>query len=189
MRFLLTAGTVAASIGVIYTQATFLPFILMERIGLTPAAFGLAMLFQSGGFFLGSLVTRWLIGRTSANRIVAPGLLLVAIGSFGTSLLLVWEPGFLRVMVPVAIYAFGIAFVMPAMTTAALAPFPHIAGAAASLIGFMQMGGGLVMGSLGAALGDPVLAMGSVVPAMGFASCLLYILYRRHPDWPPLSPS
>ena len=74
---------------------------------------------------------------------MGPGLLCVALGSVGSTLLLVWEPTFLRVMVPVAIYAFGLAFLMPAMTTAALAPFARIAGAAASMMGFMQMGSGL----------------------------------------------
>lgn len=180
-HFLLTAGTVAASVGVIYTQATFLPFILMERVGLSPAAFGLAMLFQSGSYFLGSVVARWLIGRVSAYRLVAPGLAMVALGCAGSSLLLVWEPGLLRVMLPVSVYAFGIAFVMPAMTTAALAPFPHVAGAAAALAGFMQMGGGLVMGSLGALLGDPALAMAVINPVMGLTSCVLYVVYRRNP--------
>ena len=84
-------------------------------------------------------------------------------------------------MGPVAIYAFGIAFVMPAMTTASLAPFPRIAGAAAALTGFMQMGAGLLGGTLGALLGDPVLAMALVIPAMGATACAAYALYRRHP--------
>lgn len=180
-HFLLTAGTVAASVGVIYTQATFLPFIMMARVGLSPAGFGVAMLFQSGSYLLGSLAARWLIGRTSAYRLVTPGLVLVAIGSAGIALLNGWQPTYLRVMLPVAIFAFGVAFVMPAMTTAALAPFSHTAGAASSLMGFMQMGGGLAMGSLGALLGDPVLAMATIIPAMGATACLLYIAYRRHP--------
>lgn len=33
------------------------------------------------------------------------------------------EPTFLSVMTPIGIYAFGIAFVMPYMMTAAMAPF------------------------------------------------------------------
>jgi DHA1 family bicyclomycin/chloramphenicol resistance-like MFS transporter len=119
--------------------------------------------------------------RTSAYRLVGPGLGFIAAGSLGTTLLLVWEPSFLRVMVPVAVYAFGIAFVLPAMSTAALAPFPAIAGAAASMMGFMQMGSGLVVGSVGALLGDPVLAMGALIPLMGASACLAYRIYRTHP--------
>ena len=53
-RFLVAAGIVSCAIGALYAQATFLPFILMGRVGLSPAEFGLGMLFQSGSFLLGS---------------------------------------------------------------------------------------------------------------------------------------
>jgi DHA1 family bicyclomycin/chloramphenicol resistance-like MFS transporter len=139
------------------------------------------MLFQSGSFFAGSLVVRSLMRRTSAYALVAPGLGLIALGSLGTLTLLVWPPSLLHVMLPVAVYAAGIAFVMPAMTTAALAPFPRIAGAAAALMGFLQMGAGLVVGSLGALMGDPLFAMGMLIPAIGAAACVAYLVYRRHP--------
>ena len=88
-------------------------------------------------------------------------------------------------MVPVGIYAFGIALVLPAMTTVALAPFPAIAGAAASMMGFVQMGSGLAVGTLGALLADPVTAMGALIPAMGATACLLYLGYRRQPHGAP----
>jgi DHA1 family bicyclomycin/chloramphenicol resistance-like MFS transporter len=78
------------------------------------------------------------------------------------------------VMLRVAASAFGIAFVMSATTTAALAPFPAHAGAAAAMMGFLQLGLGLAVGSLGAAIGDPVRAMALLIPAMGAAACLLY---------------
>ena len=141
-HFLTTAGIVSGVVGALYAQATFLPFILMDRVGLTPTQFGLGMLFQSGTFLVGSLVFRALLPRVSAYRLVAPGLGFVALGSAGVASLLLWEPSFLRVMVPVAFYAVGIAFVMPAMTTSALAPFPRIAGAASSMMGFLRMGSG-----------------------------------------------
>ncbi len=180
-HFLTAAGIVSGVVGALFAQATFLPFILMDRVGLTPTQFGLGMLFQSGTFLAGSLVFRALLPRVSAYRLVGPGLGFVALGSLGVALLLLWEPSFLRVMVPVAFHAAGIAFVMPAMTTAALAPFPKIAGAASSMMGFLQMGSGLVVGSLGALIGDPVLAMGALIPLMGTGACLLYLGYRRHP--------
>ena len=82
------------------------------------------MLFQSGSFLLGSLATRALLDRVGAGRLVAPGLGFIAAGSLGLLLLNLREPSLLGVMLPVAASAFGIAFVMPATTTAALAPFP-----------------------------------------------------------------
>ena len=173
-RFLTSAGIVACAVGALYAQATFLPFILMGRVGLSPAAFGLAMLFQSGSFLLGSLATRALLDRVGAGRLVAPGLGFIAAGSLGLLLLNLRDPSLLGVMLPVALSAFGIAFVMPATTTDALAPFPAHAGAAAAMMGFLQLGLGLAVGSLGAAIGDPVRAMALLIPAMGAAACLLY---------------
>ena len=38
-----------------------------------------------------------------------------------------------------------------------------------------------MIGSLGALLGNPTLAMGSLIPLMGATACGLYLVYRRHP--------
>ncbi|MDO6461709.1 multidrug effflux MFS transporter [Granulosicoccaceae sp. 1_MG-2023] len=180
-HFLLTVTVISGAVGALYAQSTFLPFILMNRVGLTPSQFGLGMLMQSGCFFLGALMARQLMRRISAYQLVTPGLCLIALGSAGVFMLNFWAPTYLRVMGPVAPYALGIAFVMPAMSTAALAPFRENAGAASALMGFLQMGSGLLFGTIGALMGDPVSAMANLVPVMGLAACLAYIVYRRHP--------
>ncbi|WP_424932775.1 multidrug effflux MFS transporter [Amaricoccus macauensis] len=178
-RFLGAAGVVAGSIGALYAQSTFLPFILMDRVGLTPTQFGLGMLMQSGFFMAGSLAYRRLLRRYSADLLLAPGLCFIAAGSAGTFCLLFWDATFLRVMLPVGLYAVGIAFVMPSMSTAALLPFPRSAGAAAAMMGFLQMGAGLIVGTIGATFGNAQLAMGSLIPAMGLFAILCAAYYRR----------
>ena len=178
-QFLSAALVMGGALGALYAQATFLPFILMDEVGLTPAQFGASMLAQSGSFFTASLLVRQLMGRFSAERLVGPGLVFVALGSLGTLTLLLWPPSFLHVMVPVATYSFGIAFVMPAMSTAALAPFGRAAGAAASMLGFIQMGSGLLVGSLGALLGNALLAMATLIPMMGAVACVSFLVYRK----------
>ena len=180
-RFLTASGVIGGALGAVYAQATFLPFILMDDVGLSASQFGLSMLAQSGTFFLGSLAVRWLMNRRSADSLVPPGLVFIALGSIGTLTLLIWPPSFLHVMIPVAVYACGIAFVMPAMSTAALAPFGRSAGAAASMLGFIQMGSGLLVGSIGALLGDAVFAMGLLIPCMGAVACIAYALHQRLP--------
>ncbi|MFU1608600.1 MFS transporter [Sulfitobacter pontiacus] len=177
-QFLSAALVMGGALGALYAQATFLPFILMDEVGLTPAQFGASMLAQSGSFFTASLLVRQLMGRFSADRLVGPGLVFVALGSLGTLTLLLWPPSFLHVMVPVATYSFGIAFVMPAMSTAALAPFGRAAGAAASMLGFIQMGSGLLVGSLGALMGNALLAMATLIPMMGAVACVSFLVYR-----------
>jgi MFS transporter, DHA1 family, multidrug resistance protein len=178
-HFIFASLVMGGALGAIYAQATFLPFILMNEVGLSPAQFGASMLAQSGSFFAASLICRKLMRRYGANALVAPGLMFVALGSVGTLTLLMWAPSFLHVMIPVGVYSFGIAFVMPAMSTAALAPFGRAAGSAASLLGFIQMGSGLLMGSLGALMGNAVIAMGTLIPIMGLTACLSFAWYRK----------
>lgn len=181
--FMWSSLVLGGSVGALYTLATLLPFVLMDRVGLTPTQFGIGMLMQSGAFFFGSVAMRRLMGRHSAYRLVRPGLCFIAAGSVLLFVgLHIVEPSFLWVMGPVGVYAFGIAFVMPAMSTAAVAPYPHMAGAAASLSGFLQMGGGLAGGVIAALVGDPVTGISTVIPAMGFFAILSWYLWSRYPE-------
>ncbi len=81
-------------------------------------------------------------------------------------------PSFLSVMGPVAICTFGTAFVTPYIITAGLAPFPHIAGSASALMGFIQMGAGFVGGVAAASIGLPLHAFGIIIPTMHILAVL-----------------
>ncbi|MBX3567929.1 MAG: multidrug effflux MFS transporter [Rhizobiaceae bacterium] len=178
--FVLASLILAGAVGSIYTQATILPFILMERVGLTPSQFGAGMLMQSGSYLAGSLVVRALLPRFGALRLVPVGLALVLVGCAALAIgLHILPPTFLNVMGPVGFNAFGVAFVMPAISTAVLAPFPRTAGAASSMSGFFQMGGGLVGGIVCALMGDPVSAMATVIPAMGLVAVVSWLCWSR----------
>ena len=178
VRFITATLVIGGAVGVLYTLAAILPFILIDRVGLTPLQFGVGMLLQSGMYFAGSVVVRLLLSRFSARQLIAPGLTLIGAGGIGVALSIGLLPlNYLSVMGPVGVFAFGIAFITPAMMTAAVAPFPHIAGTASALMGFVQMGSGLVGGLICAAIGAPVLAMATVIPAFGLVSILSYFAY------------
>ncbi|PWK76266.1 multidrug effflux MFS transporter [Aminobacter sp. AP02] len=181
--FVLCCLVIAGTTGAIYTQATVLAFILMERVGLTPTQFGIGMLMQTANFMAGAVVMRMLMPRFGAVCMVPVGLTFVAIGAISMAILLrTYEPTFLLVMVPVGTYAFGIAMVTPAMMTAAMAPFPKNAGAASSMMGFFQMGAGMVGGAVAAWMGDPVNALATVIPAMGLVAIVSWLIWRRLPE-------
>jgi MFS transporter, DHA1 family, multidrug resistance protein len=166
-RFVRPSLVVAAAIGSLYAMATMLPFVLIETVGLTPTAFGLGMLAQSGSFVLGAFAMRHLLRFVAAHKLVPIGLALIGAGGVLLAVLLrVAEPTFISVMGPVGLLAFGIAFIMPSMMTVSLAPFPTMAGAASALMGFFQMGGGLLGSATAAMMGDPVVAMATVIPVM-----------------------
>ncbi|WP_188719647.1 multidrug effflux MFS transporter [Nitratireductor aestuarii] len=181
--FIGTAFIMAGTSGALYTQATVMPFVLMDRVGLSPTQFGLGMLVQSGTFFVGTLTVHFLMKRVKSGQLVPVGLSFIAIGSISLLLILnTMEPSFLRVMLPSATFAFGIAFVMPFMMTASMAPFPHMAGSASALTGFTQMSAGLLGGVICALIGDPVVAMSFVVPGMGAMAVTSWLLWRRLPE-------
>lgn len=166
-RFLGPTLSLGLSVGSIYMLGTLLPFVLIGRVGLTPTLFGLGMFAQTGSYFLGGLTARRLMGHYGAERLVTPGLLLGLVGASGVLLLdHVWVPSWVAVMGPVGLYAFSIALVIPALTTAALAPFPKVAGSASALIGFIQMGSGFLGGVAATAFTDPVTGLQVVFPLM-----------------------
>lgn len=179
-EFLSASLVIGFAVGALYAQATMLPFVLIDAVGLSPTQFGFSMLMQSGSFFSGSVTMRLLMRRYSAERLVLPGLLFIASGSV---LLLVclglFGPSFLSVMLPIAFAAFGIAFVMPHMQVAGLVPFPQIAGSASAMMGFIQMSAGLVGGAVAALIGDPVQAIAIIVPTMAAGAVVSYVWYRR----------
>jgi DHA1 family bicyclomycin/chloramphenicol resistance-like MFS transporter len=181
--FTLSSLAIAGTTGALYAMATMLPFVMMNKVGLTPTEFGAAMLIQSLSYLVGSLVLRALIGRFGAFRLVPFGLVFTAIASLALAVgLRAFEPTFLGVMVPIGFFAFGIAFITPAMSTAAMAPFPKNAGTAAAMTGFLQMGGGLFGGACASLLGDPVTALSTIIPLMGLMAILSWIFWRRLPE-------
>ena len=150
------------------------------EVGLSPRAFGISMVMQTGMFFLGSLTVRLLLRRVSAARLVPVGLALVGAASVAFPLLfLLYPPSFLTVMGPVAVFCYGIAFTLPAMMTAAMRPFPQSAGVASSMLGFIQTGSGMAGGAVGSLFADPALALATVVPAMGVTAIVSWLLWRH----------
>lgn len=176
IRFLRPSLLLMFSLGTIYSSTTILPFVLIHNTGLTPSEFGLGMLLQTAGFFIGTLVTGKLLKTYDADTVMPIGLT----GIFLSALLIagslqIYEPSYLVVMVPMSLFTFSCAFVIPSTFTAALRDFPEIAGAASAMMGFLQFGGGILGSTLSAYLGDPLLALMTVIPLMNITGVVLYV--------------
>jgi MFS transporter, DHA1 family, multidrug resistance protein len=169
------------AIGAFFTLAAMLPFILMEKLGLTPTGFGLVMLAQTGFYALGAFVTGRLLRRYDVRPLVSAGLMLIAVAAIGFGVGLRLLPTSLyTVMAPVVFWSFGSALVIPGATTAALAGFPKVAGAASALAGFLQIGVGLAGTALAALLfEDALTALATVMPSMALLALLAH--FALHP--------
>ncbi|MFK0337358.1 multidrug effflux MFS transporter [Agrobacterium deltaense] len=178
-RFLLAALVLGGSIGALYAQATMLTFILINKVGMTPTAFGIGMLMQTAAYFFGSIALRYIAPRLGDRRSVVLGLCFSGTG--GLLILLsvfLIPPSFLSIMGPVAVATVGIALLTPSMVTAALAPFPHIAGSASAMMGFIQMGSGFAGGAAASFIGSPLTGFGIIIPVMEFTAIASYIGFR-----------
>lgn len=184
-RYFMSASMIPAfSIGAIYALATILPFILMNRLGLSPVIFGLTMMAQSMSFLAGNLMMRFAMRKVHSYRLIPVGLaiLLLSVVLMPMPFLLMDKPSVIAVMGPVGLYCVGVAFFLPTLSTAALGPFPTMAGAAASLGGFLQMVTGLLGGIIASLMADPFLAYATIIPLMGLATVASWLIWRRLPE-------
>ena len=174
--FLRPGLLIGFGIGTIYALATILPFVLIDHVKLTPSEFGLGMMVQSFSFMAATIVASRVLRQHDAGILVPPalcGMALAAVAIIVSHAL--FAPGFLSVMLPVGVFSFSLACVLPAATTAALQGFPQLAGSASSLTGFLQFGTGILGSLMAAWIGDPVLALIIVAPGMMLLGAGLYL--------------
>ncbi|MFG1294422.1 MULTISPECIES: multidrug effflux MFS transporter [Xanthobacter] len=177
--FMRASLVLGGGLGAIYTFAALLPFVLIQQVGLTPTQFGLAMLAQTGSYMFGTLIAGRLLKTMSASALIPIGLVLVTAGACGLGIgLRVLEPSTLTVMGPIGLWACGVAMVLPGCTTAALAGFPAIAGAASALMGFMQIGGGFLGTAVAVLFPSPLAALTTLMPAMALVAICGHVLLR-----------
>lgn len=158
-------------------------FIYIEMLGVPVQAFGLIFLSTVAGYMAGSALSARLASRHDSAQLLLRGALLCLLAS-GT----MWAGATLRpdsvmaLMLPMAIYSAGMGLVLPHAMAIALAPFPHIAGTASSLLGFIQMGlSGGAAALVGQLLEDSAQPMLAAMFAMSLA-CLLLVRRPRRRD-------
>jgi DHA1 family bicyclomycin/chloramphenicol resistance-like MFS transporter len=162
-------------------------FILIDIMGLDPRHFGLAFSTTALGFMLGSFMGARLTHRLGIERMVGLGSAACLMAGLA-GIAVVWsgaaKPGTIVgvavLMAPMLLYFAACAWVMPNASAGAIAPFPRAAGAASSVMGFFQMGGGAVAGWAAGHLYDgsarPLVLLMS---AMGLASLVVWFTVVR----------
>jgi DHA1 family bicyclomycin/chloramphenicol resistance-like MFS transporter len=169
----------AFAVGGFYAAQSVSPFILMGRLGLSSPAFGVVTASLMVAYLLGSLATNRLLRWLSLQQIVVVGALFVMLAALALGIGLRFRFGVTEVAGPMCLWMFGMAFVMPGVTTAALALFPRSAGSASALMGSLQMAMGFVGVALCGLFADATAAMMTVPPAMGALAAIAYLIANR----------
>lgn len=159
------------------------PFIFIGMFGFTPQQMGLAFGLMVSGYMAGSTASGRLSRRVGPERLMRHGALLgVAGGLAMLALALAGAHHALAVMLPMWFSACAVGLVMPNATAIGMAPYPQMAGSAASLMGCSQMGLAALAGIfVGHSLADSVVPMALVIALAAVASFASYLAWVRTP--------
>ncbi|TDX29484.1 DHA1 family bicyclomycin/chloramphenicol resistance-like MFS transporter [Modicisalibacter xianhensis] len=163
------------------------PFVLIELFAVPEAHFGWYFLFVVVAFITGNLLGARLTARVGGHRLIlAGGSLLVLAGILVVSLVASGTDTVAAVIGPQVIYAIGSGMMMPQLIAGALAPFHHMAGTAASLLGFIQMGSAAATSALVGRLYDgTALPMVLVIAMAGAGALVAYLTLAQRPVMVP----
>lgn len=119
------------------------PAVLIETFGLSPVLFGTLTALGAAGFFIGALLSSWLVGRFGMLRLIDAGVLCMLAGAAGLALYVeIFEPGVAAIIGLRLLWAIGMGLALPNSVVAAVGVNPLTLGAGAALSGFLQTAGG-----------------------------------------------
>jgi DHA1 family bicyclomycin/chloramphenicol resistance-like MFS transporter len=156
-------------------------FVLQDLYGLNPFNFGVAFALGSVGYMAGATLSARLVMRIGIDGTLGVGAAMLAIGGLGmvATVALGLKSPFLLVL-PVSIYLAGLGMVLPQSIAGAMSPFPDRAGAASSLLGFVQQSGAALCGAfVGWMLGANAWPLVLTVAAMGCATFAIWLATQR----------
>ena len=160
-------------------------FVLINVLRQTPTVFALTFAMMVVGYLIGTLICRRLLAVYGIQRTVFAGATLQAVT--GVTMAVLALSG---VHVPLAlggpIFFLGIShgLIQPPVQSGAVAPFPHAAGAAAALLGFVMMLVAACVGIwIGASYNGTVYPLTLTICACGLASAAIaFTLVRKDGD-------
>ena len=178
--YLAYLGLASTSYAGLFAWISGASFVLQDLYGLSAFTFGVAFALGSVGYMSGSTLSARLSHRVGLDGVLGLGGLANAIGGLmmvGAVALGLTSAASL--VLPMAIYLAGLGMVLPQSIAGAMTPFPERAGAASSLLGFVQQSVAAVFGAIvGYLLGKSAWPLANGVAIAGCATLLLWIATR-----------
>jgi len=175
---------VAVSYGGLFAWISGSSFVLQDLYGLSPLAFGIIFAMATLGYGAGTLIAAQLVGRIGIDRTIVCGTVGLAGGGLAMAAAValgVTSP--MALVAPMALYLGGLGLAMPQSMAGALMPFPERAGAASSLLGFLQQAVASAIGiAVGQMLDHSALPLALVVATMGSLALVLALIKRSMRD-------
>ncbi|WP_270934571.1 multidrug effflux MFS transporter [Falsiroseomonas oryzae] len=155
------------------------PYVLMERHGLSPLAYGFAFGANAFGLILASQVVARLVRRVEPARLLVVALSACAVA--GLLVPLAVATGALwPLLAALFLYLSVMGAVLPMASALAMQPMGRIAGSASAVIGTLQFSGGALVGVLlGALGGGSPWPMALLLAVAGSGGLLAHLALRR----------
>jgi DHA1 family bicyclomycin/chloramphenicol resistance-like MFS transporter len=145
--YLAHTGIVVFTYAGLFAWISGASFVLQDIYRLSSLAFGIAFAAGSAGVMIGSGFSTRMSGRLSFNALIGIGVATQVIGALLMAAALAF--GMLSafgLVLPMAVYLAGLGIVLPQAIAAAMHPYRDRAGAASSLLGFLQQSAAAVCG-------------------------------------------
>ncbi|WP_119287386.1 Bcr/CflA family efflux MFS transporter [Azohydromonas sediminis] len=181
--FVAWAVLTSCTYGGLFTILASSSFVYIRVLGLSPAAYGIALGAGSVAYLAGTFACRRWLPRHGLTGTVRRGALFSLAGGLGLSAVAwadaatVWT-----VLVPHCLFTFAHGIHQPCGQTGAVGPFPQAAGVASALAGFVLAVTAFAVGLwLGVAIDDTVRPMAYTVGFWAVATALVaWTLVQRH---------
>jgi MFS transporter, DHA1 family, multidrug resistance protein len=145
--FLTWSALTATGYAGLFTFLAASSFVFIKVLGLTRTQYGFVMFSMSFAYLLGTVLCRRLLPRFGVRRSVAlAGVLTLTGGTLTGALALAGLRNGWAIMLPYYLFMLGHGVHQPCGQSGAVAPFPHAAGAASALNGFLMMLSAFVVG-------------------------------------------
>jgi len=173
-------GILASGFAGLFAWLSGSSFVLQDLYGLSAIGYSIAFAFCSVGYLLGTSVASAIVRRIGLNATIGIGAYGLAAGGLAMCVALaLGARSSVAIIVPTMIYLFGLGFTMPQAMAGALTPFPRRAGAASSLVGFVQQGSAAILGAgIGHMLGASAWPVAAPLGAMGLVALITWAVSR-----------
>jgi DHA1 family bicyclomycin/chloramphenicol resistance-like MFS transporter len=170
-RFLGYSLTLALNFSALFSFISVSAFVIIDLLGVPSSYFGYNFAVAVMGFMSGSFLSARFAPKLGVDRVIFLGVLVgVLVGTAVLALSMLGVVTWFSVMMPMYFVFMACGLTLPTCMAGAIGPFPHMAGTASSLVGFVQMSVGSVAGFAVGRLYD-----GTTRPLMGMI-CLCSFL-------------
>ena len=175
--FLSYLAILSAAYGGLFAWISGSSFALQTLYGQSALAFGVTFAASTLGYLAGTLIAAKLVGRIGVDRTIVWGGVGLAAGGLAMLIAVVAQlQSPLALALPIGVYLVGLGLAFPQSVAGALTPFPDRAGAASSVLGFVQQVVASAIGiAVGHALSESAVPLAATIAGLGVLALLLAI--------------